>query len=128
MSTVRRMTGMSPCPRTRNVTAVAHASAASTKNCQGCRLVASVEVAELIVEALLESRISGARRIYSRVVTPRQPNGREAHDNGAAGANQIREEPRQAIESLVDRGTEDFLSAVFLDESCDDRIARLALL
>jgi hypothetical protein len=61
-----------------NVTAVAHASATSTKNCQGWRrwsagLVrppeegrpvspASVEVAELIVEAFVQLRILGSGR------------------------------------------------------------------
>src|SRR4249920_3214843 len=97
-----------------NVTPVAHASATSTKNCQGWRrwsagLVrppegrsvspASVEVAELIVEAFVQLRIlRGGRFVRLRIATLGQPHGREPDGDRAAGADHVGEQPRQAVE------------------------------
>src|SRR5579872_6773037 len=121
-----RTTAMTPSPRATKVTAVAQPSAASTKNCQGWRLL--VEVSELIVDALVERGV-GRGRLGRRIVVLARPlHRREADGDGARAADQIREEPREAVEALVDRRAEHFLAAVLLHEPLDDLVVVLALL
>src|SRR5205823_2880180 len=137
MRIASRMTTVMPRPRTISVTAVAHASAARTKNCQGwsdrsagvsaSRRTWSVEVAELIVEPLLDGGIrSGGRRRRFLLVTGPAHRG-EADDEHPARAERVRHEPGQPVEALVDRGVENLLAAVLLDEDLHDLIVRLAL-
>src|SRR5262245_42615165 len=98
------MTVVGPWPRTTNVTAVAHASAANTKNCQGWRrccdrslrsevtpagCAASVEVAELIVEAFRECRILAHGRGFRGFTAARKPQGNNPDDHRAAGADHV---------------------------------------
>src|SRR6185295_10976439 len=119
-----RTTTVTPWPRSRKVRPVAQASAANTKNCQGRRPSAGpsnggrqtesgepapagpldtlVEVAELIVETLIELRIRGGGSVDRRLVVIARPaNGSEADNDRAAGAEQIREQPREPVEALV---------------------------
>src|SRR5204863_9973524 len=94
-----------------NVTAVAQPRAASTKNCQGWRPASgfsrtfSVEVSELIVDALLEGRVDGDV-VFWRVGLARPLHGGEAERRGPRCAQQVRHQPRQAVEPLVDRRAE----------------------
>src|SRR5438045_1446332 len=103
-----------------NVTAVAQPSAASTKNCQGWSPASAgsaasglirtllVEVSELIVDALFErgvERRGGGRRV--RLVRPLHRD--EPDRDRAGGADQVREQPRQAAEALVERRAEHLL-------------------
>src|SRR5262245_20662838 len=151
--TLRRMTLAAPRPRAMNVTAVAQPSAASTKNCHGRSTAGSelagglgsgfraagalagavsrtsIEVSELIIQSLLERGIAVAHvsGIGRRRVLPRQPDGDEADADRAAHADEIREQPGETVEALVERRAEHVLPAVALDERGDDLIARLPL-
>src|SRR5688572_6232259 len=113
-------------------------SAARTKNCQGWRpwsartrassastrlpvasgfsRTESVEVAEFIVEALVQSGIRWRKRLCLRGRRPARPaDGGNPHRDGAASADEIRKQPGQAVEAAVDRGHQDVL-AKLVDE------------
>ena len=121
---------MTPWPRAMNVTAVAQPSAGQDEELPGlkagvggrrsaaARRPCSVEVAELIVEALVERGIGAARRRRpARLSRCRdQRTATKPTADGAAGADQVREQPRQAVEALVDRRAEQLLAAVLRDE------------
>src|SRR5262245_23570747 len=131
ISTVSSTMDATLWPRAMNVATVAHANPARTKNCQACRPCSdrserSVEVSELIVEAFVQLRVDwrGFRLRVTRVFGP--PDGYEAHADDSGGAEEIREKPREAIESLVDRRHEEVLPAVFLDQAGDDRVVVFA--
>src|SRR5215470_153784 len=111
-----------------NVAAVAHARPASTKNCQAWRpsSFVLVEVSELIVEPLVHRgvfwRFLGAGLL--RMLRPSRRDERDADD--AEAAKQIRKDPRDAIESAIDRHRQEVLAAVFRDPLADDLIVALA--
>src|SRR3954452_16658846 len=100
------------------VTAVAQPSAASTKNCQGCRPCSVgagwlVEVAELIVDAFVERRFD--RRFGSLVRLARPLHGDKTNGHRAGRADQVREEPGETAETFVDRCAQHFFATVFRD-------------
>src|SRR5690606_23012315 len=110
-------------------TAAAPSNEAVRKNCQGWSAdfagtfagaeagtgAGSVEVVEFIVETRLQRGVgcrSAGRRLRRRL-RPRAPVQRkDANDNGRANAEQIRKEPRQAIEAFVERLGQRFLRSV----------------
>src|SRR5436305_15248920 len=107
----------------RNVTAVAHASAARTKNCQGWSdwsgaplwsAGALVDVAELIVEAFVECWVDGSSRFlrWFGVMPPRPPHRRQSNHRDSTRPHEIWHEPGETVESFVDRRGEPFLAAV----------------
>src|SRR5580765_5855605 len=128
------MMAVGPCPREMKVTAVAQPSAASTKNCQGWRpaSVASglsrtglVEVSELIVDALVESGIDRRGRRVRGVGLPRPFHRDEADRHRAGRTDQIRKQPGQTVESLVQRRAEHLFAVVLGEERLDDLVVCL---
>src|SRR5437868_14852669 len=103
---------VAPWPRATKVTAVAQPSAARTKNCQGCRPASeltsaparrgtlSVEVAELIVDPLVERGVDRRRCGGRRLALARPLHGRKPDRDGADGANQVRKEPGHPVEAF----------------------------
>src|SRR5262249_18783142 len=147
ISTLRSRIDVTPWPRAMKVIAVAQPSAASTKNCHGCRpgsvstratlpsSVAStcertlVEVSELIVQPLVDRGVDGFAPVGIRVpgaAATRQTHGDETDRHGASRADQVRKQPGQAVEALVERCAKHLLAAVPLHEGRDDLVARLA--
>src|SRR5919201_5591752 len=128
-----------------NVTAVESPSAARTKKCHGCNPRSGVtrpvllfgnrsaevaagatreppllvEISEFIVQTLVEFRIAGVRHVggicCGRGFAARESHGDESYTDRTPGADKIREEPRQAVESFVERSAENVLAAVFRD-------------
>src|SRR5688572_19780013 len=117
--------------------AVAAASEASTKKCQGWKPRAasrwasaasgssrtfSIEVAELIVEprpqvGIVAGIVAGG---CAGCVLPARPaEGRDRDAGGARGSDQVRKKPREAVEPLVDRRGENGLVSVLFDEGRD---------
>src|SRR6186997_1702380 len=109
MTMVISTTTVTPCPRSSHVMPVAQISAANTKNCQGRRPSTGpsngggqreswetasagpsgtlVEVAELIVETIVQVLIRGGGRVDRRLVVIARPaNGCKTHDDRATGA------------------------------------------
>src|SRR5512132_3774780 len=84
MTRLRRMIPAGLCPSERKTTTVAPTRPARVKNCQGCRVCGSVEVAELIVQARtdgwIEARIAGNRHRRAR-----RPAARGEDDSDKAG-------------------------------------------
>src|SRR5581483_353843 len=132
ISTPTRTTVVTPCPRTRNVTAVAQPSPARTKNCQGwspsalsCLLV---KVAEFIVDPFADVGVERRRLfVLLRAVVMRPLHRREPDRHDARRAEDVRQEPRHAIEAAIDRRLQELLAAVDADERLDDLIVGLPL-
>src|SRR2546425_8909322 len=118
------MMTVAPWPRAMKLTAVAQPSAASVKNCQGWRLV---EVAELIVDALVERGIDRRGRAVGRGGLARPLHGGKRDGDRARGADQVREEPRHPVEAAVERRTEHLFRAVLRQKRLDDLVVVLAL-
>src|SRR5688572_125272 len=114
--------------------AVAAASEASTKKCQGWKprsasrsasaasgssRTFSIEVAELIVEprpqvGVVAGVVAGG---CAGCVLPARPaEGRHRDACGAGRTDQVRKQPGEAVESFVDGSSQDGLVSEFLDE------------
>src|SRR5262245_53791287 len=120
----------------RNTSAVAAARPASVNSCQGWKsadpagsALRSVEVSELIVEAIVEVGIdrdvAWCRR--SQTVLTGRAHGEGAHRDQSSDPEDVRQQPRQTVEPLVERRAENLLAAVLRDERLDDLVVRLVL-
>src|SRR4051812_4331924 len=124
------------------VTAVAQPSPASTKNCHGWRTWSSfdrpstgpglaartwlVEVAELIIDALLEGRIALDNRLACRVRRAAPFHCRKPDRGNAGAGEEIRKHPRNAVEPFVDRRAQELMTAVHGRKRFDDLVVVLA--
>src|SRR3954471_8857182 len=86
---------------------------------------ASVEVAELIVETFLDGGILRRAGVLVRVAFARQADGGKQNADHPGRAHEIRKQPGETVEALVDRLQQHVLAAVLFDEGGHDRITRL---
>src|SRR5262245_24832349 len=120
----------------RQTATVAPNIARSMKKCQGWKPESardgrrSVEVTELVIEALFErrvwrGRVGGAGGLRDPV-PPGPAEGKHADEADAGGADRVRQEPRQSVEPLIQRRGEHFLTAPLRDEVLNDLVVGLA--
>src|SRR5207249_9106229 len=90
-----------------------------------------IKISKLVIQAFFElcvlgiGRAGGFGRCWS--FASGEADGDKGDADGAACTDQIRKQPGQAVESSIDRRTENLLSPIFLDKRGDDLLARLAL-
>src|SRR3954451_8756130 len=118
------MSAVGPWPRAMNAAAVAHPSAASMKNCHGsrppaprasvasCLSALSVEIAELIVDPVVQRCVDRGSGGDALVGLPRPLHGDERNRHRAAETDEVGKHPGHAVEALVDRRAQHFLAAV----------------
>src|SRR5207249_2337290 len=88
----------------------------------------SVEIPELIVDAIVESRIDRRRCRRLRVRMTRPLDRGEADRDQTSSCDEVRQEPRDAVEAFVDRRLEELLSAIDADQRLDDGVVILVLI
>src|SRR5258708_3557540 len=102
--------------RARTTATVAASSDSNTKKCEAWK--PSVEVSELIVQTLAQRRVvagiarNGRHMPRNRGVATRPADGDKTEERGARQPDAVRQQPRQNVESLVDRRRQRFLAPV----------------